>query len=81
MGGYDPFVAQDAAGPAAQQRADRIGGWAVPCNLWLVPNEVTKEAESSRNFWSLGLLEVASAELDALARRTVAAAIDASELM
>ena len=53
----------------------------MPCNLWLVPNEVTKEAESSRNFWSLGLLEVASAELDALARRTVAAAIDASELM
>ena len=74
----DPAAGVGAAGPAAQKRADsdRIGGWAVPCNLWLVPNEVTKEAERNRNFWSLGLLEVPSAELDALARRTVSA-IDA----
>ena len=74
----DPAAGVGAAGPAAQKRADsdRIGGWAVPCNLWLVPDEVTKEAERSRNFWGLGPLEVPSAELDALARRTVSA-IDA----
>ncbi len=72
--GRDPAAGVGATGLTAQLGADhRIGGWAVPSNLWLVPDEVTKEAERSSRFWSLGPLEVASVDLDALARSTVSA--------